>query len=106
MDPRSIIATKRDGGSLSPDEIASFLSRYVKGEIADYHAAALLTSIYIHGMQPEELVEWTRAMLHSGTTLSFEDVDRPIVDKHSTGGVGDKVSIPLAPATMFLMKRS
>ena len=98
MDVHSIIATKRDGGALSEDEIATFISGSVNGEYTEYHASALLMAIYIHGMQPDELTAWTRAMLHSGRTFSFPDIDRPKVDKHSTGGVGDKASIPLAPA--------
>ena len=98
MDVHSIIATKRDGGALSEPEIADFITGYVNGEITEYHASALLMAIYIHGMEAAELTAWTRAMLHSGRTFSFPDIERPKVDKHSTGGVGDKVSIPLAPA--------
>ncbi len=98
MDTHSIIATKRDGGALSEAEIAAFIKGYVNDEITEYHASALLMAIYIHGMQPDELTAWTRAMLHSGRTMRFDDIDRPKVDKHSTGGVGDKASIPLAPA--------
>ena len=97
MDPRDLLAIKRDGGALSKAQSAEFLSAYTAGEVADYHAAVLLTSIFIHGMEDEELTGWTRGMIATGRTLSFES-DRPIVDKHSTGGVGDKVSIPLAPA--------
>ena len=98
MDVHAIIATKRDGGALSDAEIEAFISGYVAGDITEYHASALLMAIYIHGMQSEELTAWTRAMLHSGRTYSFEGLGKPAVDKHSTGGVGDKVSIPLAPA--------
>lgn len=98
MDVHAIIATKRDGGALSDSEIATFIEGYVAGEITEYHASALLMAIYIHGMEADELTAWTRAMLHSGRTFSFEGIERPKVDKHSTGGVGDKVSIPLAPA--------
>lgn len=98
MDIHSIIATKRDGGTLSNEEIAAFISGYVKGDITEYHASALVMAIYIHGMEQAELTAWTRAMLHSGRTFSFPDIDRPKIDKHSTGGVGDKASIPLAPA--------
>ena len=97
MDPRDLLTIKRDGGALSGAQSAEFLSAYAAGEVADYHAAVLLTSIFIHGMEDEELTGWTRGMIATGTTLSF-DSDRPIVDKHSTGGVGDKVSLPLAPA--------
>jgi len=98
MDVRPVIEKKRDGGELSADEIERFLSGYVAGAVGDYQASALLMAIFIHGMEPGELECWTRAMLSSGRSLSFEGLDRPVVDKHSTGGVGDKVSIPLAPA--------
>jgi pyrimidine-nucleoside phosphorylase len=98
MDVRAVLAKKRDGGALSRDEIDAFMRGYVDGKIADYQAASLLTSIFIRGMTHRELAEWTRAMLDSGERLSFPHVAQPKVDKHSTGGVGDKVSIPLAPA--------
>ena len=98
MDVREVLATKRDGGALSKAQIDHFISGYVAGEIEDYHASALLMAIYVHGMQPRELVDWTHAMLHSGSVIDLSDLDRPTCDKHSTGGVGDKTSIPLAPA--------
>lgn len=98
MDVREVLATKRDGGALSKAQIDHFISGYVAGEIEDYHASALLMAIYVHGMQPRELVDWTHAMLHSGSVIDLSDLDRPTCDKHSTGGVGDKVSICLAPA--------
>ena len=98
MDVRSVIQTKRDGGELSHDQIRWFIREYVSGEIADYQAAALAAAIFIRGMSETELVAWTDAMLHSGRTLSFPEIVQKKADKHSTGGVGDKVSIPLAPA--------
>jgi thymidine phosphorylase len=98
VDFRSILAVKRDGGTLSEEEIRWFMTRYVAGELEDHHAAALLACIYLRGMQPGELVAWTRAMLESGTRLAFPELGQRKADKHSTGGVGDKVSIPLAPA--------
>lgn len=98
LDMRSILATKRDGGRLSDAQIADFIGGYVAGEITDYHASALLMAIFIHGMEEGELVTWARAMLNSGRVMSFPRIARPKVDKHSTGGIGDKVSIPLAPA--------
>ena len=98
MDARSVIQTKRDGGELSEEEIRYFLTGYVNGEIENYHAAALTACIFTRGMTDRELVTWTHAMLHSGTTLSFPETPQKKADKHSTGGVGDKVSIPLAPA--------
>jgi thymidine phosphorylase len=98
MDVRDIIATKRDGGSLSVAEIDAFISGYTAGSIEDYHASALLMAIFLNGMQPEELGHWTAAMMNSGRVMRFENLGRPAADKHSTGGVGDKASIPLAPA--------
>lgn len=97
-DIRSILQTKRDGGRLSDAQIAEFIGGYVAGEVTDYHASALLMAIFIHGMEEAELVTWARAMLHSGRVMSFPRLAKPKVDKHSTGGIGDKVSIPLAPA--------
>jgi pyrimidine-nucleoside phosphorylase len=98
LDLRSILATKRDGKRLNDEQIRDFIGGYVSGEVADYHASALLMAIFIHGMEADELVTWARAMLHSGRVMSFPRLARPKVDKHSTGGIGDKVSIPLAPA--------
>ncbi len=98
MDARSVVRTKRDGGELSEEEMRWFLGAYVRGEIADYQAAALTACIFVRGMTPPELARWTRAMLESGRRLSFEELPQKKVDKHSTGGIGDKVSIPLAPA--------
>jgi len=98
MDARAIVRTKRDGGVLSADQIDAFMEGYVGGEIPEYMASALLMAIFARGMQPEELEAWTRAMLSSGTVFDLGHLDRPRADKHSTGGVGDKVSIPLAPA--------
>ena len=98
LDVREVLATKRDGRALSPRQIEGFLAGHVAGEIPDYQASALLMAIFVRGMEDAELACWTRAMLHSGKVLSFEEVDAPKVDKHSTGGVGDKVSLPLAPA--------
>ncbi len=98
MNVQSVIRKKRDGGELDEGEMRFFLDGYVAGRISDYQAAALVTSIFIRGMGTEELARWTRAMIESGRRLSFDEVPRRKVDKHSTGGVGDKVSIPLAPA--------
>lgn len=97
MDALNVIITKRDGGRLSASQIEWFLSRYTAGEIADEQAAALAMAIYFVGMETDELAEWTRAMVRSGTTLELGTLDRPIVDKHSTGGVGDKISLILVP---------
>lgn len=98
MNAQSIIRTKRDGGRLSAEQIRDFLAAYVAGRVPDYQAAALVTTIFMRGLDAQELAEWTRAMLESGKRLSFPEIAQPKADKHSTGGVGDKVSIPLAPA--------
>lgn len=98
MDVREILATKRDGGVLTAEQSEAFLRGCVDGSIEDFQATALLMAIYLRGMEPAELRDWTHAMLHSGDTISFEHLDRPTADKHSTGGVGDKASLPLAPA--------
>ncbi|MEX1023718.1 MAG: thymidine phosphorylase [Planctomycetota bacterium] len=96
LDTLDILATKRDGKALPPDAIEAFVERYVAGELEDYHAAVFLTSVFIHGLDASELEALTRAMLASGDRFRFPGL--PTADKHSTGGVGDKVSLPLAPA--------
>ena len=98
MDLRSVLRKKRDGGELTEEEMRFFVDACVRGEAQDYHAAALLASIFQHGMSRREVAGWTRAMIASGTTLAFPNLPQKKADKHSTGGVGDKVSIPLAPA--------
>lgn len=98
MNARDVVVRKRDGGELDVESIEFFLGGLVEGTIPDYQASALLMAIFLRGMVPAERVAWTRAMLESGDRLSFPGIDRPLVDKHSTGGVGDKASIPLAPA--------
>jgi pyrimidine-nucleoside phosphorylase len=97
MDPRDILRAKRDGQALSVDQIESFLGGYVAGVVSEAQAAALLATIFQRGMSPDELARWTEGMLDSGARLTW-DLDRPVVDKHSTGGVGDKTSLVLAPA--------
>ncbi len=96
-DPRDILHSKRECLPLTEEQVETFLGGYLRDEVSDAQAAALLASIFTVGMEPDELYHWTRGMLLSGEQLSW-DVDRPVVDKHSTGGVGDKVSLPLAPA--------
>lgn len=92
-----LIERKRDGGTLGADEIAWAIAEYTADRIPDYQMSSLLMAVFKEGLDPGELSAWTDAMLHSGDVLDFSDVDAPKVDKHSTGGVGDKVSIPLAP---------
>lgn len=92
-----IIRTKRDQRALSDQEIRFFIEHYTHDKIADYQAAALLMAIFLHGLDDRELATWTDAMLHSGAVITWPKAGGPRVDKHSTGGVGDKISIPLAP---------
>jgi pyrimidine-nucleoside phosphorylase len=91
------IAHKRDGGALDEATIRQFMQALVEDRLPDYQVAALLMTILFRGMQPAELRAWTRAMIESGDRLSLADISGPKVDKHSTGGVGDKISICLAP---------
>ena len=92
-----LICAKRDGRALQPDEIAWFIDGYTNGRIPDEQAASMLMAIYFQAMEPDELATWTQAMIDSGERLDLSGLDRPTVDKHSTGGVGDKVSLVLAP---------
>jgi pyrimidine-nucleoside phosphorylase len=93
----SAIESKREGKALSPDKIQEFIHDFTAGKIPDYQMAAMLMAIYFRGLNTEETRALTLAMRDSGDTLEFPTDKRPLVDKHSTGGVGDKVSLPLAP---------
>ena len=97
MRPQDLIKRKRDNGELPADAIREFLSGVADGSIPDYQTAALLMAIYWRGMSPQELSVWTEAMIHSGKVVDLSEIPGIKVDKHSTGGVGDKVSICLAP---------
>jgi thymidine phosphorylase len=92
-----LIRAKRDGRALSDDEIRWLIAAYTDGAIADEQMSALLMAVYFRGLGPEELRTWTAAMVSSGERLDLGAVAAPTVDKHSTGGVGDKVSLVLAP---------
>lgn len=92
-----LIRNKRDGRRLTAAEIEWFLGAYTRGELPDYQASALLMAIFFRGLDDEELASWTRAMLESGDQLDLSSIPGVKVDKHSTGGVGDKISIPLVP---------
>jgi pyrimidine-nucleoside phosphorylase len=92
-----LLASKRDGLELSRDEIARVIASFQKGELADYQMAAFLMAVFFQGMSDVETVALTQAMLHSGSVLDLSNVGGIKVDKHSTGGVGDKISICLAP---------
>jgi pyrimidine-nucleoside phosphorylase len=95
--PQHIIAKKRDGLALSREEIAAFVRGATDGSWADYQLSALLMAIYLRGMTPAETALYTEAMMHSGVVADLSSVKWPKADKHSTGGVGDKVSLHLAP---------
>lgn len=95
--PAELIKKKRNGENLSPDEIDFFIGRYTQGEIPDYQMAALLMAIYFQGMAPAETTKLTQCMRDSGLKLRFDRQIKFAVDKHSTGGIGDKTSIILAP---------
>ncbi|MCL2179452.1 MAG: thymidine phosphorylase [Proteobacteria bacterium] len=91
------ILHKRQGGALTGEEVKSFIRGYVAGEIADYQMAAMCMAIFFRGMEEGELLAWTEAMLYSGETYDLSGLPGVKVDKHSTGGVGDKLSLALAP---------
>lgn len=97
MNPQSLIRKKRDGGRFSPEEIAAFVDGVCDGSWTDYQIAALLMAMYLHELDSEESRALTREMLNSGELLDFSDLDAPKADKHSTGGVGDKTSLLIAP---------
>src|SRR5215472_7183125 len=98
MDAARTIRRKRDGHRLEREEIFEFVSAYTRGEIPDYQASALLMAIFLRGLDARETAVLTDAILHSGRTLDLSDFPQPKVDKHSTGGVGDKTSLISAPA--------
>jgi pyrimidine-nucleoside phosphorylase len=95
--PYEVIKAKRDGRELEPATIRAFLDGYVKGDVTDYQMSAMTMAIFFRGLSAKELGAWTRAMLESGEVLDLSDTPGVKVDKHSTGGVGDKVSLSLAP---------
>jgi thymidine phosphorylase len=97
FDAVDVIATKRDGGRLSDEQIDWVIDAYTRGEVADEQMAALAMAILLRGMGRDEIARWTAAMIASGERLDFSGLSRPTADKHSTGGVGDKITLPLAP---------
>ncbi|MFY1634191.1 thymidine phosphorylase [Solwaraspora sp. WMMB335] len=92
-----VIRAKRDGGRLTDDQIDWTIAAYTRGEIADEQMSALAMAILLRGMEAGEIARWTAAMIASGERLDLSSVARPTVDKHSTGGVGDKITLPLTP---------
>ena len=97
MRPQDIIAKKRDGGELTAGEIGAFVSGVCDASWADYQISALVMAMFIRGLSQSEGETLVREMLYSGEVLNFSDIDRPKADKHSTGGVGDKTSLIIAP---------
>jgi thymidine phosphorylase len=92
-----VIATKRDGGRIPDEQLDWVIDAYTRGVVAEEQMAALAMAILLNGMVPDELARWTAAMIASGERLDLSGVSRPTTDKHSTGGVGDKITLPLAP---------
>ena len=97
MRPQDVIRKKRDGKNLTHEEIGFFVDGVTTGTVADYQISALLMAIYLNGMNEDEQQALTEAMLNSGNILNFSDIPKPKADKHSTGGVGDKTSLIIAP---------
>jgi pyrimidine-nucleoside phosphorylase len=98
----SLIEAKREGKTLAPEQIQEFVREFTAGKIPDYQMAAMLMAIYFRGLDTAETTALTLAMRDSGDVLKFPNDPRPLVDKHSTGGIGDKVSLPLAPLLAYL----
>ncbi|MPV51112.1 thymidine phosphorylase [Pseudactinotalea sp. HY160] len=97
FDAVEVITAKRDGRRLDPDRIAWVIDAYTRGVVAEEQMAALAMAILLNGMDAREILHWTTAMIDSGERMDFSGLDRPTADKHSTGGVGDKITLPLAP---------
>lgn len=97
FDVVDVIRTKRDGGVLSGEQIDWTIDAYTRGAVKDEQMAALAMAVFLRGMTREEIARWTRAMIASGERMDFGRIARPTADKHSTGGVGDKITLPLAP---------
>jgi len=97
MDAIDVIRTKRDGHTLTDEQVDWVIDAYTRGAVGDEQMAALLMAIVFRGMATSELARWTNAMIDSGERMALGDLGRPTADKHSTGGVGDKITLPLAP---------
>lgn len=97
FDVVDLIRTKRGGGRLTQEEIDWLIDAYTTGTIADEQMSAMAMAVFFRGMDDAELSQWTDAMIASGDRMDFSGLSRPTVDKHSTGGVGDKITLPLAP---------
>ena len=97
FDAVDVIRTKRDGGRLTDGQVDWVIDAYTRGVVADEQMSALAMAILLNGMDRAEIARWTAAMIASGERLDFSGLSRPTADKHSTGGVGDKITLPLAP---------
>jgi thymidine phosphorylase len=92
-----VIRAKRDDGALTDEQIDWVVDAYTRGEVADEQMSALAMAILLNGMERREIARWTQAMIRTGSRMDWSSLDRPTADKHSTGGVGDKITLPLAP---------
>jgi thymidine phosphorylase len=97
FDAVEVIRTKRDGAELSDEQVDWVVDAYTRGAVADEQMAALAMAILLRGMSRREVARWTGAMVSTGSRMDWSAVERPTTDKHSTGGVGDKITLPLAP---------
>jgi pyrimidine-nucleoside phosphorylase len=97
LDPRAFLREKREGRAHAPDDLRAFIAGHARGEIPDYQASAWLMAAFLNGLDESETQALTLALIHSGRVFDWRDLGRPTADKHSTGGVGDKVSLILAP---------
>jgi pyrimidine-nucleoside phosphorylase len=102
MIPSEIIKKKRDGKNLSREELEYFFSSYLNNEIPDYQVSSLLMAIFFNGLNIDETINFTKILLNSGEVIDLSYIDKPKIDKHSTGGVGDKISLILAPIVASL----
>ena len=97
FDAVDVIRHKRDGGELTPEEIDWIIDAYTRGDVGEEQMAAMAMAIFLNGMTRAEIGRWTLAMINSGERMDFSSLPRRTADKHSTGGVGDKITLPLAP---------
>src|SRR5699024_4575528 len=97
FDMVDVIHAKRDGGRLEDAQIDWVIDAYTRGVVAEEQMAALAMAIFLRGMERTEIARWTHAMIDSGERMDFSALCKPTTDKHSTGGVGDKITLPLAP---------
>jgi thymidine phosphorylase len=102
FDAVSVIRAKRDGERIPDEQLDWVIDAYTRGAVADEQMSALAMAILLNGMEPDELSRWTQAMIDSGERLDLSAVNRPTADKHSTGGVGDKITLPLVPLVAAL----